>query len=881
MKKTVRKIMSVIMSIAVAITMIGTVPWVSEVKVSAITSADLNLSDNGVAFICAREGFHSKCYSDYAQSSIGYGTKCTASSVQPHASGSHSITKEAAMAALKTQTNNVYAPRVRAQTVGIEMNQNQFDALVSLCYNCGGGSTLIANSPLVKYLKGQLTEAQARSQYSNYIVTASGNVLQGLINRRNSEAELFFTGVTSTPTANNPEGHVDSIAAGAGTISLSGWAFDRDAINSALEIHVYVSGNGYNAGVANVSRPDVNNAYGISGNHGFATTINVNQVGTNKVTVYAINKGGGNNVVIWEGNLNIQQAQVNNPDGKMDKISGGNGNIYLEGWAVDGDDLNSQLEIYMYVGNARYSVGRTDIYKPLGLASGVHGFAKTINVNQFGNQAVKVYAKNVGGGSDFLLWSGTLNIKQPAYDLNVISDGKTIFTTTGNNTKLLYLGGNYVDMSWLIPKKAGYTFTGYYTAKSGGTKLFDASGKCCNDGTYFKNNLYQKKANLTMYAQWSRNNYTLYLNPNGGKFSDGSTSNKSFNGLYKDSTNWYLVQTYCPSKSGYVFNGYWTATSGGVRVYNEKGIATNEGAYFKNNVYQKASNLTVYAQWKKPTCTIKFDAMGGSASKTSVNITQGQKIGTLPTATRTGYTFNGWFTAKTGGTKITANTVYNANSTVYAQWKANTYKRILNTNGGTCDVEYISLTLEQPIPSLPVPTKAGYTFGGWYWDINLKEGTAIKVGAPITYPSDSDWFAKWIPNTYKLTFNPNGGVCDTESITVDYEQAIGELPTPNRIGYNFIGWFNAEVDGEKITAETKPLHVGDMEYFAHWAKDYSFGDVNNDEKISVSDYVAVKKCLVYKDTSDVELDAIDFNKDGKVNVFDLMILKRTLFSVFN
>ena len=62
------------------------------------TSADFSISQNGIEFICAREGFHATCYSDDSQSSIGYGTKCTGSSIQPHVSGSHTITKEAAMA---------------------------------------------------------------------------------------------------------------------------------------------------------------------------------------------------------------------------------------------------------------------------------------------------------------------------------------------------------------------------------------------------------------------------------------------------------------------------------------------------------------------------------------------------------------------------------------------------------------------------------------------------------------------------------------------------------------------------------------------------------------------------------------------------------------
>lgn len=94
---------------------------------------------------------------------------------------------------MKSQINNRYAPTVQSQTTGITMNQSQFDALTSLCYNTGGGNPIIANSPLVKYLKGTLTESQARAEYAEYYITSGGQILQGLINRRNAEAELFFS----------------------------------------------------------------------------------------------------------------------------------------------------------------------------------------------------------------------------------------------------------------------------------------------------------------------------------------------------------------------------------------------------------------------------------------------------------------------------------------------------------------------------------------------------------------------------------------------------------------------------------------------------------------------------------------------------------------
>ena len=166
--------------------------------VSAATSAELTISQNGIDFIKAREGFSAKCYYDGAQSSIGYGTKC---GTKAHASGLHSITKAAAEVAMRQEIVSSYIPNVRRQTSGLQMNQNQFDALVSFTYNTGGGTSMIKNSPLVKYLRGEMSQAAAASAFESYVVTnsATGKVDSGLKNRRRLEAELFFSGVNPNP----------------------------------------------------------------------------------------------------------------------------------------------------------------------------------------------------------------------------------------------------------------------------------------------------------------------------------------------------------------------------------------------------------------------------------------------------------------------------------------------------------------------------------------------------------------------------------------------------------------------------------------------------------------------------------------------------------
>ena len=184
--------------IAVCVALVLGVGMCSGLPSRAATSADMTISQNGIDFIKEREGFSAKCYYDGAQSSIGYGTKC---GTKAHASGLHSITRADAETAMRNEINRSYIPNVRRQTSGIEMNQNQFDALVSFTYNTGGGTSMIKNSPLVKYLRGEMSQAEATSAFQNYVVTnsATGKVDSGLQKRRRLEAELFFSGVNPNP----------------------------------------------------------------------------------------------------------------------------------------------------------------------------------------------------------------------------------------------------------------------------------------------------------------------------------------------------------------------------------------------------------------------------------------------------------------------------------------------------------------------------------------------------------------------------------------------------------------------------------------------------------------------------------------------------------
>ena len=170
---------------------------------------------------------------------------------------------------------------------------------------------------------------------------------------------------------------------------------------------------------------------------------------------------------------------------------------------------------------------------------------------------------------------------------------------------------------------------------------------------------------------------------------------------------------------------------------------------------------------------------------------------------REGYTFAGW-------TPEQAESV-DGNATYSAVWTANTYSLVLDAAEGEVDPAFITVTYDAPIGELPVPTREGYTFEGWYDE----DGNQVTADTVYTWAGINTIVAKWSANTYNLTLDANGGQVEKDTVTVTYDAPIGELPVPTREGYTFIGWMDES--GVKVLAETLYTVAGDSTLTAKWA----------------------------------------------------------------
>ena len=260
---------------------------------------------------------------------------------------------------------------------------------------------------------------------------------------------------------------------------------------------------------------------------------------------------------------------------------------------------------------------------------------------------------------------------------------------------------------------------------------------------------------------------------------------------------------------GYHFKE-WQVMSGGMTIKDNKFIMPD------TNVEIKA----IFEEDAPPAPTefiVTFDGNGGTPSVGSMTTTD-RKLTSLPSASRSGsYSFYGWYTEKSGGTKITTDTVFHANATVYAHWTYTggggggynppvTYYTLRFETGGGSDIPSVQGTYNTYIDLTKyVPTWRGHAFIGWYsersltnkvsgvyltkdmtvyagWRVDENPGTDVN---PFTDISEKDWFYGDVMFVYenglmlgtsKTLFSPHGTVMRGMMATILWRMEGSPVP---------------------------------------------------------------------------------------------------------
>lgn len=188
---------------------------------------------------------------------------------------------------------------------------------------------------------------------------------------------------------------------------------------------------------------------------------------------------------------------------------------------------------------------------------------------------------------------------------------------------------------------------------------------------------------------------------------------------------------------------------------------------------------------------VELDKQGGVGGTDEVTVKLNSAMPSAKAPSKTGYTFDGYYDAISGGTQY-----YNGNmkstkkwdreedSKLYAHWIANQYKVIFDYNEGVGEIDNITVTFDSQYGLLPVPTKSGYIFDGWYYgDKKIDSNTKVSVANEHTL------VAMWRIGTVTVYFNYGSGNGSTASKTVTYGSTYGTLPSATRTGYSFNGWY--------------------------------------------------------------------------------------------
>ena len=415
----------------------------------------------------------------------------------------------------------------------------------------------------------------------------------------------------------------------------------------------------------------------------------------------------------------------------------------------------------------------------------------------------------------------------PFFRVSFNANGGSVPATT-----LVVMYGHEYYQTFPVPTtRPGYTFDGWYTAASGGTRV--SQGSPVNQTTL---------GNLTLYAHWTLNSYTNKVDPNGGyRASDNSTEVITYDKICGE------TETISERRrTGYTLTGYKVANSNNGSTTDLGGaVFTFDSSTKTGSLKQGTVPITLTAQWNANTYTVSFNGNGATGGNTAtqnftydaaqnlrangfqqtytVTFDPGEGLNSS-SATATS-TFKGW------------NTAANGSGTAYSNQQS--VKNLTATNGGNITL-YAQWTKGSVI--LPTPTKSGKVCTGWYTSSGTKVGDC---GASYTPTGNTALYAKWETIGYTVNWkNYDGTTLETDvgvaqGATPTYDGATPTKPDTTEKSYIFSGWSPAISPVTGDVAYIAQFTETPRQYTLGFAFDESKGQLAGNEKAAVGSVVTV------------------------------------------
>ena len=464
------------------------------------------------------------------------------------------------------------------------------------------------------------------------------------------------------------------------------------------------------------------------------------------------------------------------------------------GWTVN-SDMAPQLTVVLpqgSIGNRTYTANweltEYNITMDLNGGSGETALLYTVIDDEF---ALPTPTRN---GYEFVGWTGEgittpqTSVKIPkgstgdkAYTANwkVIEYTITLDTNGGPNVSPIKYT---VEDSFTLPYplRPGYEFAGWTLDGSG---MLPATTLIIYYGT---------TGDLHYKAEWRLAEYTITLDLNGGSGQEKV--------IYTITDEDFELPT--PTRNGYEFVG-WT----GERITTpQTSVKIPRGS---------TGNKAYTANWQVIKYTIITLLEGGNAGSSGAYVYTVEETFTLPTPTRTGYTFWGWTGEgiTTPQPNVTIPKGSTGDKTYIENWVETGYTITLDLNGGS-GKEKVIYTMTDEDFELPTPTRNGYEFVGWTGERITTPQTSVKI--PKGSTGNKAYTANWKVIRYTITLVTNGGAV-IASIRYTVEDSVTLPIPPERPGYEFAGWV---LDGSGQFPSTPMIipegSTGDRIYEAEW-----------------------------------------------------------------